>query len=187
VIYQHPLAYLVGLEGAALLRAFAGDYDRDFTNARLAEIQALLDVAAQFGDGADIPPVTTAEGYRAWAETYDQPGNRLIELEQPIVWQILDRLPVGTALDAACGTGRHAAHLAALGHTVIGVDSSAEMLARARQRSPAASSARATCTACPCRTSMPTSWSAPWRYPTSPAWDRCWPSSRVSCGPAATW
>jgi SAM-dependent methyltransferase len=138
VIYQHPLAYLAGLEGVALLRAFAGEYDRDFTHARLAEIRALLDLASQFGDGADIPPVTTVGGYHAWSETYDQPGNRLIDLEQPAVRQILDRLPPGTALDAACGTGRHAAYLASLGHTVIGVDSSPEMLAIARAKVPGA-------------------------------------------------
>src|SRR5439155_9106079 len=30
LIYQHPLAYLLGLEGIALLHAFAGEYDRDF-------------------------------------------------------------------------------------------------------------------------------------------------------------
>ena len=35
MINQHPLAYLLGLEGVALLRAFAGGYDRDFTHARL--------------------------------------------------------------------------------------------------------------------------------------------------------
>lgn len=138
MIYQHPLAYLMGLEGVALLRAFAGEYDRDFTDARLAEIQALLDSADQFGDGADIPPITTAEGYRAWADAYDQPGNRLIDLEQPIVRQILGRLPPGTALDAACGTGRHAGYLASLGHKVTGVDSSAEMLAIARAKIPGA-------------------------------------------------
>jgi hypothetical protein len=28
VIYQHPLAYLLGLEGVALLRGFSGVYDR---------------------------------------------------------------------------------------------------------------------------------------------------------------
>jgi SAM-dependent methyltransferase len=41
-------------------------------------------------------------------------------------------LPVGRALDAACGTGRHSRYLAGLGHEVVGVDASAEMLARAR-------------------------------------------------------
>jgi hypothetical protein len=43
VIYQDPLAYLLGLEGVALLDAWAGDHDREFTEARLAEIGRLLD------------------------------------------------------------------------------------------------------------------------------------------------
>ncbi|HEY1318908.1 MAG TPA: class I SAM-dependent methyltransferase [Streptosporangiaceae bacterium] len=138
MIYQHPLAYLLGLEGVSLLHAFAGDYDREFTQARLAEIRALLDSAGQMGGGAAIRPIPIAEGYRAWAGDYDQPGNQLIDLEQPIVREILDGLPRGTALDAACGTGRHAAYLAALGHTVIGVDISPEMLALARVKVPGA-------------------------------------------------
>ena len=50
--------------------------------------------------------------------------------------EILDGLPIGVALDAACGTGRHTAYLASLGHEVIGVDSSPEMLERARQKIP---------------------------------------------------
>lgn len=118
-----PLAYLLGVEGTALLRAFAGHYDRDFTEGRLAEVRALLGSADQFGDGAETRPITAGEGYRAWAETYDQPGNGPIDLEQPIVRDILDGLPRGTALDTACGTGRHAEYLASLGHKVIGVDS----------------------------------------------------------------
>ena len=120
MIYQHPLAYLLGLEGVALLHAFAGDYDSEFTQARLAEIRALLDSASHLGDGMAVRPIPSVEGYRAWADAYDQPGNQLIDLEQPIVWEILDGLPRGTALDAACGTGRHAEHLAALGHRSIG-------------------------------------------------------------------
>ena len=136
VIYQHPLAYLLGLEGIALLRAFAGEYDRDFTLARLDEIRALLDSVQDLGEGTAVPPIPTTEGYRSWAEFYDEPGNQLIDLEQPIVREILDGLPRGVALDAACGTGRHSAHLASLGHTVIGVDSSAAMLQRARAKVP---------------------------------------------------
>jgi ubiquinone/menaquinone biosynthesis C-methylase UbiE len=42
------------------------------------------------------------------------------------------------ALDAACGTGRFAEFLARRGHRVIGVDSSPDMLAYARQRVPEA-------------------------------------------------
>jgi len=136
VVYQHPLAYLLGLEGIALLRAFVGDYDRDFTMTRLAEIRALLDSVEELGAGAEIEPIPTTEGYGTWAEFYDEPGNQLIDLEQPIVREILDRLPRGIALDAACGTGRHSAYLASLGHTVIGVDSSAAMLERAREKVP---------------------------------------------------
>ena len=68
-VYQNPLAYLLGLQGIALLRAFSGAYDREFTLAR-------------------------------------------------------------------CGTGRHAAYLASLGHTVVGVDSSHDMLAAVPTRSP---------------------------------------------------
>jgi hypothetical protein len=34
VIYQDPLGYLLGLEGIALLDAWAGDHDRAFTCGR---------------------------------------------------------------------------------------------------------------------------------------------------------
>ena len=135
-VWQHPLAYLLGLEGIALLHAFAGEYDRDFTMARLAEIRALLDSDGELGDGVVVEPIPTTEGYGSWAAFYDQPGNQLVELEQPIVREILDGLPRGVVLDAACGTGRHSAYLASLGHTVIGVDSSAAMLERAREKVP---------------------------------------------------
>jgi ubiquinone/menaquinone biosynthesis C-methylase UbiE len=138
VIYQHPVAYLLGLEGIALLRAFAGEYDRDFTVARLGEIRALLDSMEALGAGVESGPMTTREGYDLWAPSYDEPGNQLLDIEQPIVREILDTLPVGVALDAACGTGRHAAYLASLGHKVIGVDTSPEMLTRARDKVPEA-------------------------------------------------
>jgi SAM-dependent methyltransferase len=137
MVDQHPLAYVIGLEGIALLRAFTGEYDREFTEARLAEIRSLLDTAA-LGSGGAADPMTTVEGYHGWAEAYDQPGNALIDVEQPIVEDIFDALPAGVVLDAACGTGRHAAHLASLGHRVIGVDSSARMLAEARVKVPSA-------------------------------------------------
>ena len=39
VIYQHPMAYLLGLEGIALLRAFSGVYDREFT---LADVKTAV-------------------------------------------------------------------------------------------------------------------------------------------------
>jgi ubiquinone/menaquinone biosynthesis C-methylase UbiE len=133
VIYQHPLAFLLGLEGIALMRAFNGDYDEEFTRARIAEIRALLDSASQFGEGVETRPVTIAEGYAAWSGTYDEP-NDLIDAEQPVMRRILGELPTGTALDAACGTGRHAAYLSSRGHAVIGVDICPQMLEVAREK-----------------------------------------------------
>ena len=59
MVSMHPLAHLVGLEGAALLRAFAGEYDRAFTEARLAEVRELLDSA-----WATHPGVTAGAGRR---------------------------------------------------------------------------------------------------------------------------
>jgi ubiquinone/menaquinone biosynthesis C-methylase UbiE len=50
--------------------------------------------------------------------------------------QIIDAVAPGDALDAACGTGRYAEYLAGRGHRVVGVDSSPDMLARARARVP---------------------------------------------------
>jgi SAM-dependent methyltransferase len=138
VIYQHPLAYLLGLEGVALLRTFAGDFDREFGDARIAEIRRLLDSPGLSGEGVVAERVTTVDGYRVWSATYDQPGNGILAYEEPLVHEILDGLAPGVALDAACGTGRHSEYLSARGHDVIGVDSSPEMLTRARARVPTA-------------------------------------------------
>lgn len=80
----------------------------------------------------------TAAGYRAWSKTYDRPGNGLFAFEEPVVHAIVDQLPPGAALDAACGTGRHTVYLAAQGHQVIGVDSSPDMIDHARARVPQA-------------------------------------------------
>src|SRR5262249_1239028 len=45
-------------------------------------------------------------------------------------------VPPGAALDAACGTGRHARYLHARGHRVTGVDASQAMLDVAREALP---------------------------------------------------
>jgi ubiquinone/menaquinone biosynthesis C-methylase UbiE len=78
------------------------------------------------------------EGYTTWAPVYDAPGNPVIANEEPAVHALLEGAPRGRALDAACGTGRHAAHLAALGYDVVGVDATEAMLAVARAKVPSA-------------------------------------------------
>jgi ubiquinone/menaquinone biosynthesis C-methylase UbiE len=139
VIYQHPLAYLLGLEGIALLRAWAGDYDKEFVQARLAEVRRLLDDESLANhDGVMVRRGDATTGYRQWSKTYDDPRNALFDFDEPVMHEILAALPTSSVLDAACGTGRYAAHLAAQGHQVIGVDSSPDMVAHARTRAPQA-------------------------------------------------
>lgn len=139
MIYQHPLAYLLGLEGIALLRAWSGDFDKAFVDRRLAEVRRLLDADAIAGhDGVMVNRGDTLTGYRRWAATYDEPRNSLFDCDEPVMHQIIDGLPPGDALDAACGTGRYAGYLAGRGHRVVGVDSSPDMLGRARARVPSA-------------------------------------------------
>jgi len=71
VIYQDPLAYLLGLEGLALLDAWAGDHDRAFTEARLAEIRRLLDDEKLRDRGVVAERVSTVTAYRRWSASYD--------------------------------------------------------------------------------------------------------------------
>jgi len=123
------------MEGLALLRAFGGEHDRAFVEARLAEIRALLDDPA-LAEGVDTAPVSSVDGYGLWASSYDGP-NSAFDVDEPVLAEILAELPPGPAVDAACGTGRYAALLTARGHAVIGVDTSPDMLAHARKRLPA--------------------------------------------------
>ena len=60
----------------------------------------------------------------------------MIHAEQPVVHALIEAIAPGNALDAACGTGRHTKYPVERGHTVIGVDASNEMLARARTDLP---------------------------------------------------
>jgi len=123
---------LLGIEGLALLRLASGDPTA--RQARVAEIRALLaraPDAGELGSAASGAEHGLADGYRLWSETYDRPL-RLSPLEEPVMHALMDSLPPGLVLDAACGTGRHSAYLAARGHRVVGVDSSPDMLARAR-------------------------------------------------------
>ena len=123
--------FLLGVEGIALMRHLFED-----DTAAATRIEEMTRIVGGEDDvyqlGIDVPVVDAGPGYARWSETYDNEDNPLIELEQPVVWSIFDRLTPGAALDAACGTGRHARRLVQLGHDVVGVDSSPEMLALAK-------------------------------------------------------
>lgn len=100
-IHQHPLAYLLGLEGVALMRAFAGEHDRAFTEARIAEIRTLLDRAEELGPGVDVPPLPVADGYDGWATEYDGEDNGCFPLRDDVLGPMLDVLAPGHASSGA--------------------------------------------------------------------------------------
>jgi ubiquinone/menaquinone biosynthesis C-methylase UbiE len=125
--------FLVGVEGLALLRGLFTGTD-EAAGRRIDEVRRMVGEAEAdtFALGADVAELDVADGYARWSTTYDEFGNPLISVEQPVVWALIDEASPGQALDAACGTGRHTRRLVERGHEVIGVDATPEMLARAR-------------------------------------------------------
>jgi ubiquinone/menaquinone biosynthesis C-methylase UbiE len=130
--------YVIGVAGLALMRlGFTGD-----TAGRAARTAEIRDLLGQLGQETRLrEPVATeydlGTGYQQWSATYDQPL-RLFPIEEPPMKALIETLPPGTILDAACGTGRYSTVLADRGHDVIGVDQSAAMLGIARTKLPSA-------------------------------------------------
>ena len=126
--------YFLGVQGLAMLRSMTTP---SAAAARCEEARQIASAFDEFPNSLEIPLVEhdTEDGYTAWAPVYDGP-NPAIDGEQPVVHAILESLPIGDALDAACGTGRHAVKLAELGHRVIGVDTTDAMLDVARSKLP---------------------------------------------------
>lgn len=126
---------LLGTEGLALLR-LAFTADAAARDARVAELRCLLArYEAELALPLALPEQELAAGYALWSRTYDAPL-RLFPIEEPPVRALMASWAPGRVLDAACGTGRHAAWLAARGHAVVGVDASPDMLAKARAKVP---------------------------------------------------
>ena len=128
---------LAGVEGLALLRNLYDGDDADAA-ARLQELRSVLDDPA-LAAAEPTPELGAAAGYAIWSDSYDEPGNPIVAIEERVVGELLASRPPGAALDAACGTGRHARRLVELGHTVSGFDLTPEMLERARVNVPQAS------------------------------------------------
>jgi ubiquinone/menaquinone biosynthesis C-methylase UbiE len=127
---------LIGIEGLALLRHLYDGTDADALN-RLVEVRRLLDEDT-FGASEPTSEADAREGYESWSWSYDEPGNPIIALEESELWSLIEDLAPSRALDAACGTGRHARRLVELGHNVTGVDFTPAMLDRARAAVPEA-------------------------------------------------
>ncbi len=141
--------FILGLEGLAILRSWMSD-----PATVTARTRKIVEMASQIEEEPWTNPMAASErtvtaGYAEWAATYDDSNNPMFLAEEPVVRGLLERYPVGAALDAACGTGRHAKYLASLGHRVTGIDSTAEMLRLAMAEVPAAHFQTADLTAIP--------------------------------------
>lgn len=132
--------FILGIEGLAILRAWSGDDQA--IRSRVEEIVGILPRMGEEPLNADLSmtEASVETGYSAIAENYDNTErNPVIAAEEPVVQSLLQEAPPGRILDAACGTGRHAAFLASRGHEVTGIDRTEAMLERARRRVPEAS------------------------------------------------
>ena len=129
--------YFLAVEGFAMIRNYLTTPSA--ARPRVNEIRNIVAGLDDYPYSLRIPLIEhdVEDGYAIWAPRYDGP-NSAVECEQPIVHRMIATLRAGVAPDAACGTGRHAAKLAELGHQVIGVDTTDAMLSVAREKVPAA-------------------------------------------------
>ena len=77
------------------------------------------------------------EGWRGWddyARFYDWENAQTMGRRDVKFWQGMGRKAGGTVIELGCGTGRVSLPMARAGATVVGIDRSASMLARARKR-----------------------------------------------------
>ncbi len=130
--------YAAGVLGFSLIRNWyrSADSNED----RVREMREVLDHADEFPWNIELDPQEQdlLGGYAEWSQFYDGP-NPLIKTESAVSAPVLRRLAADATkiLDAACGTGRHAAFLHPLGCEVVGIDQSREMLDVARAKLPA--------------------------------------------------
>jgi len=85
--------------------------------------------------GKKMQPV--AEGWSGWdayAPFYDWENAQTVARRDVAFWQRLASAQDGPVLELGCGTGRIALPVARAGARLVGIDRSAEMLARGRQR-----------------------------------------------------
>ncbi len=130
--------FVLGLHGLAILRNLWVD-----PTAIKGWSDSVVRIANKLGEEPFSRPFhaeerTVSAGYAEWVETYDTPGNPVLLAEEPVVRDLIAKYPPGKAIDAACGTGRHAIHLASLGHDVVGFDSTPEMVEAAKAKDSSA-------------------------------------------------
>jgi malonyl-CoA O-methyltransferase len=87
------------------------------------------------GQGVPVnKPTDVAGAYDRWAVSYDTDANATRDLDGEVVRRTLDVGPEHDVLELGCGTGKNTAWLAERGRSVLALDFSDGMLARARER-----------------------------------------------------
>ena len=128
--------YIYRLAGLSLLRCWYTD-DAAERRERLVQLAREFETNEMLQFDFATPEHEPRAGYTLWAESYDG-ENPMITLEERLVKPRLEALfePGKIALDAGCGTGRHAASMATIGYEVIGTDLTPAMLDIARTKAP---------------------------------------------------
>src|SRR5687768_15344762 len=75
-----------------------------------------------------------ASGWDAYAPFYDWENAQTVGRRDVAFWRRIAAAQEGAVLELGCGTGRITVPVARTGATIVGIDLSAEMLARGRQR-----------------------------------------------------
>ena len=83
------------------------------------------------------PESEVSRAYDRWAHQYDADPNRTRDLDAQVLRTIGLRVHGRDVLELGCGTGKNTQWLAGLAQSVVALDFSAGMLARARVRVPA--------------------------------------------------
>lgn len=71
---------------------------------------------------------SNASLYDQWASEYDAMPNSTIEIDEVNFPKLWAGLPPSRVLEIGCGTGRHTKKLARVGHNILAIDQSAQML-----------------------------------------------------------
>ena len=72
------------------------------------------------------------KAYNSWANTYDEMMNKTRDLDKMVVQKVLGKMGYTNVLELGCGTGKNTVFFAQKAISVIGLDFSEEMLAKAK-------------------------------------------------------
>lgn len=78
--------------------------------------------------------MSVEEDYNKWAQQYDSNVNPTRDLDHKATVETLNKYSFSTVVELGCGTGKNTAFLISKARTVVGLDFSEEMLAKARQK-----------------------------------------------------